>query len=210
MSTRAAAAPDRRWDYGIVLGLVTPERMASYLGASQGDVERAFARYEWNIEASAGVMGLSSVVEVVVRNAIDRELTTWARRAHGPHAEWFDHAPLDLKGRRDGKVVAELSFGFWRYLLESRYHTALWVPALHRAFPDGARDLRQRRAHVAHQMQQLQFVRNRAAHHEPIHCRDLGKDLLAAETLLQHVSADAVAWMTAVCPVREIIGRRPR
>lgn len=101
MSTRAAAAPDRRWDYGIVLGLVTPERMASYLGASQGDVERAFARYEWNIEASAGVMGLSSVVEVVVRNAIDRELTTWARRAHGPHAEWFDHAPLDLKGRRD-------------------------------------------------------------------------------------------------------------
>src|SRR5690606_22992017 len=72
VSTRAAAAPDRRWDYGIVLGLVTPERMASYLGASQGDVERAFARYEWNIEASAGVMGLSSVVEVVVRNAIDR------------------------------------------------------------------------------------------------------------------------------------------
>lgn len=34
-----------------------------------------------------------------------------------------------------GKVIAELSLGFWRYLVESRYFTALWVPATHAAFP---------------------------------------------------------------------------
>lgn len=58
--------------------------------------------------------------------------------------------PLDQRGRRDvveargravrlqpsevhGKVVAELSLGFWRYLAASRYLTSLWVPALHNA-----------------------------------------------------------------------------
>ncbi|HXL93420.1 MAG TPA: hypothetical protein VN969_31200 [Streptosporangiaceae bacterium] len=38
-----------------------------------------------------------------------------------------------------GKVVAELHFGFWRYLLASKYYTALWVPALSAAFPAGRR-----------------------------------------------------------------------
>ena len=32
-------------------------------------------------------------------------------------------------------MIAELSLGFWRYLVESRYFTALWVPATHAAFP---------------------------------------------------------------------------
>jgi hypothetical protein len=217
----------RAWDYGVVMTLVTQERMGSYLSVVRGDVELAFARYEWNIEASASVISLSSVVEVVVRNAIDRELVAWAERVHGTGASWFDHAPLDPKGRRDlenarsratrrgrdrevhGKVIAELSLGFWRYLVESRYHTSLWVPAIHRAFPDGSRDLRRRRGQVALQMQQLQFVRNRAAHHEPIHCRDLDKDMKAAESVMLWVSPDAAAWMAAVCSLREVIARKP-
>lgn len=210
------------------MDLVTRERMGSYLSAVHGDLELAFARYEWNIEASASVIGLSSVVEVVVRNAIDRELTAWAERVHGVGASWFDQAPLDPKGRRDlenarsratqhgrnreihGKVIAELSLGFWRYLVESRYHTSLWVPAVHRAFSDGPKDLRLRRGQVALQMQQLQFVRNRAAHHEPIHRRDLNKDMTAAEGLMRWVSPDAAAWMAAVCSLREVIARKPR
>ncbi len=47
---------------------------------------------------------------------------------------------------RHDRLVAELSFGFWRYLLSSRYHASLWVPDLHRAFPRGPAELRSRRA----------------------------------------------------------------
>ncbi|PZE69345.1 hypothetical protein DEJ27_08700 [Curtobacterium sp. MCPF17_018] len=46
-----------------------------------------------------------------------------------------------------GRVVAELSFGFWRYLFESRYLTASWTPALHRAFPHGPADALTRQDH---------------------------------------------------------------
>lgn len=35
----------------------------------------------------------------------------------------------------DGKVAAELSFGFWRYLSSSAHEKTLWVPMLHHAFP---------------------------------------------------------------------------
>lgn len=69
--------------------------------------------------------------------------------------DWFDVVPLDTRGKRDlrrarerashngraseihGKVIAELTVGFWRCLVESRYLTSLWVPSTHRSFPGG-------------------------------------------------------------------------
>lgn len=38
-----------------------------------------------------------------------------------------------------GKVVAQLNFGFWRYLSSSAHEKTLWVPLLHHAFPVGTR-----------------------------------------------------------------------
>lgn len=40
-------------------------------------------------------------------------------------------------------------------------------------------------------MKQLPFVRNRAAHHEPLHQRDLYQDLDAALDLTRWISPDA-------------------
>jgi hypothetical protein len=145
-----------------VAALITPQRLTSYLAATSGDLGRALVLYEWDTHASAALMQTTALVEVIVRNALDRELSAWAaRRGARP---WFDTAPLDQRGRqvlteaRDratskgrrpeahGKVVAELSLGFWRILTASKYHANLWVPDLHRAFPNADPDLRQRRA----------------------------------------------------------------
>lgn len=40
-------------------------------------------------------------------------------------------------GAPHGKVVAELSFGFWRYLSSAAREKTLWVPHLHKAFTPG-------------------------------------------------------------------------
>lgn len=69
-----------------------------------------------------------------------------------------------------GKVIAELSFGFWRYLSVKRHDQRLWIPYLHRAFRPGVA----RRA-VDEPIKRLHRLRNRVAHHEPL----LGIDLLA-------------------------------
>lgn len=225
MST--ASGPLDPDSYSEILPLVTAERLGSYLGASGGDTVDAFALYEWNMRAAASIMELTSMVEVLARNALDRELRDWARRRHAG-ASWLDVAPVDQQGSADiqkardratqrgrraevhGRVIAELSLGFWRYLVESRYLTALWIPATHRAFHDGDPDLRTRQKQVAFRMQQLNFVRNRAAHHEPIHSRDLGRDLQFALDLAAWISPAAGSWVNATTSLPRIILSKPQ
>lgn len=209
-----------------ITALLTAQRLGSYRQCTK-TLSSAVELYEWNLRAAASVLVLTGLVEVVTRNAIDRELSAWAsRRARS--SDWFDLVSLDRQGTADlakararatrngrraevhGRVVAELTFGFWRYLVESRYHTALWVPGLHRAFPHGPRDLRVRRAEVAQRLQQLHFVRNRAAHHEPIHARDLGRDHELAIELLRWVSPEAGAWALRVSDLPAVLAARPR
>lgn len=224
MST--ASGPFEADMYSQLLPLVTAERLGSYLRASGGDVSDAFALYEWNMRAAASLMELTSMVEVLARNALDRELRDWAHRRRAG-ASWLDVTPLDRQGAADvqkardratrrgrrpevhGRVIAELPLGFWRYLVESRYLTALWIPATHRAFPAGDPDLRSRQKDVAFRMQQLNFIRNRAAHHEPIHARDLSRDLQFALDLAAWISPTAKSWVNTTSSLPSIISSKP-
>ncbi len=139
-----------------VIALLTDARLTSYVRSTRTR-SGAMRLYEWNLRAASAVMELTGAVEVIARNALDRELTSWADRRNA--GDWLDEAPLDPRGRQDvvkaaeraarggsrdrhDRLVAELSFGFWRYLLSSRYHASLWVPDLHRAFPRGPAELR--------------------------------------------------------------------
>lgn len=62
-----------------------------------------------------------------------------------------------------GKVLAEITFGFWRYLSARRHHDRLWIPHLHKAFPGGTS-----RPAVDRPIGRLHDLRNRVAHHEPL------------------------------------------
>ncbi len=213
-----------RWDDQVVVRLLTRARLRSYLAATSGDLTAALRWYEWNARASAAVMATSGMVEVIVRNALDEQLSVWA--AARRHASWLDAAPLDARGSADvakardratnrgrtsevhGKVVAELSFGFWRYTVAQRYHAALWVPALHRAFPHGPTDLRERRRRVERHLVDFLLVRNRSAHHEPVHRRDLLADLAAVIELAGWVHPDAGRWVAATSFLPEVVATR--
>ncbi|WP_211340904.1 hypothetical protein [Xylanimonas allomyrinae] len=109
-----------------------------------------------------------------------------------------------------GKVVAELTLGFWRYLAAQRYLTTLWVPALAAAFPHGPADLGVRRREVDRRLASLHLVRNRAAHHEPIHRRDLSSDWKVAVELAAWVHPDAGAWVAARSTLNAVMASRPR
>lgn len=69
-----------------------------------------------------------------------------------------------------GKVIANLSFGFWRYLSSKGHEKSLWVPYLHSAFLP-----KTNRSNVDARVGRLHDLRNRVAHHEPL----LSTDLLA-------------------------------
>jgi hypothetical protein len=66
-----------------------------------------------------------------------------------------------------------------------------------------------RRQQVAHLMRKMQFVRNRVAHGEPIHRRDLLVDLDAALSLASWISPDVADWIQARQTVHAVVAARP-
>jgi len=61
-----------------------------------------------------------------------------------------------------GKIVAEVTFGFWSYLTSAGHEKNIWTPYLHKAFGQGTI-----RETIHHVLQDLLNLRNRIAHHEP-------------------------------------------
>jgi hypothetical protein len=58
------------WETRAIVGLLTSERLSSYLRASHGDSEQALRLYEWNMAAAAAVLHTTGMIEVVVRSDV--------------------------------------------------------------------------------------------------------------------------------------------
>lgn len=212
------------WDGAHMVRLLSERRMETYIAAADGDLDNAFELYSWNIELAAALQGATAMVEVVARNSIDRTLTAWmGGKGRG---DWFDLEILDERAkadiatarsrvRRNGaavdhdRVVAELSFGFWRFLTTRRYHASLWVPTLHKAFPRGDSDLRVRQREVARLLGNMTFIRNRAAHLEPIFRRDIERDVGEARALMGWIDSQALAWFDVTLKLDEVLAAKP-
>ena len=124
---------------GVQLNIVeqrlSAERLGPYRAAVGGDLAEALALYRWNILLSGAFYELLQDTEVVLRNAIHAQLTGH----NGGNGFWFQRPGWFTSGtnteitqarqrvRRSGQVetpghiVAELNFGFWRFLLTRQY-----------------------------------------------------------------------------------------
>jgi hypothetical protein len=102
-----------------------------------------------------------------------------------------------------GRVVAELNLGFWRYLAAQQYDRTLWRPALWRAFPGTGR-----RA-VYGALADLHSLRNRLAHHEPVHNRPLADLYATALQLAGWVCPHTRNWIAANSRVVEVLANKP-
>jgi hypothetical protein len=204
---------------------LSPDRFTPYEQAVNGDLAAAFTLYEWNMSVSAALFETLGPVEVVLRNAIHDRLLAWHARRGLPD-QWYDHAGLDAQGQRDvarakdratrggrdpeipGKVIAELTLGFWRYLLARRYQATLW-PAIVTAFSSHHDGSKLSRVAVHDDVQRLQVLRNRIAHHEPVYRRDLQQDFAGMLALASWISPDVVTWVRGLSRVLTILGERP-
>lgn len=203
------------FDLQRIAAKITPARLGPYLGAASGDLEAAIRLYDWNIAVGAALHEDLARFEIVIRNALDEQLVRYGSQ-QGWQQPWYlqpglfpgkrtKRARADISKAREratrnwqqpevhGKVVAELSFGFWRFLCHNTYLTSMWVPALSAAFPlhPSPSDPFRVRKDVASLVQGLNFLRNRIAHHEPIHRRNLTAD---HESLLR-----VTGWICGHC-----------
>lgn len=200
------------------------ERLTPYRRAVGGDLERAVALYVWNAEVAASFFEVLGHLEVLLRNALHDELTTW-HSANGRPEHWYDDpgGVLDDKRRADivtararlmrdrkqetpGKVVAELTFGFWRFLLDRRYQNTLWAQALRHAFPHV---VPQRRQAVYEPVEHLARLRNRIAHHEPIHHLPLAQHHDELLRVGGYMDPALQAWLAGISRVPTMLAERP-
>ncbi|MCP3425618.1 hypothetical protein NBM05_06220 [Rothia sp. AR01] len=171
-------------------------RLASYVKAAEGNRQDAIRLYQWNTELSGAVYQALHVVEVVLRNAMDTRLRRWnaeqinAQTGEHRDGDWLlDPAPLlrrlvrekELaagRGRAErairghgrpvshADVLAQLSFGTWRFLLPDRDpgRKRLWNDALEGAFPHRKANPRD----IVKAVDGVYKLRNRVAHLEPL------------------------------------------
>ena len=216
--------------YELLRSCLSSERLTSYEAAASGDVATAFALYEWNSRVSAALFEVIGHTEVVVRNAMAGQFERMGATRGWPEP-WY-RAGSQVFRREDiqdiekaiaratnrarrhevpGKVIAELNFGFWRFLTSRRHHTSLWVPGLHAAFVNlpGAGASQQSRETVFRRMEDINLLRNRIAHHEPIHQRDLAQDEERIFDIVGWVRPEAEAWLRQQSRVSIVNGSRP-
>lgn len=208
----------------VLVERISRARLSSFLRETGGDVTTAIRLYEWNAHLSASVFELLGHVEVVIRNAMHQELAHWNSEKFG-NSNWFDnhHGLLMPKAMSDiavanerlkrrnrertgDRIVSELNFGFWRFLLTKQYKTTLWPTALKNAFPNlesgGMESLGARLA-------SLHGLRNRIAHHEPIHQRKLDKDISDCGLVIRSVCEQTEIWALMRSKAQEILEIRP-
>lgn len=167
--------------------LLSLERLTRYTVLSAGDRRAALKHYEHNTRLSEALYTPLQGLEVCLRNSMSLELAAllganWYDNGHGvfqyPITEMIDRAKRSLiqdgKTINMGRMIAELSFGFWVSVLGPRYDTPLWVGGMRKAFPHRPKGVE--RADVQKALNAIRRLRNRVAHHEPIVHRKLADD----------------------------------
>lgn len=173
--------------------LLTPARLSPYLSEVEQDLDDAIDLYLWNRDLSLALFADMALVEVAFRNAIDASLRATFQAPH-----WYWDGSLGGFSRRlesktinklkrvnrsidknspinklnPGKVVSELTLGFWVELLERPYEKELWLPSWApkgTGIAHGMEGLTRLQRHPVYKLASLmQQTRNRVAHHEPV------------------------------------------
>lgn len=207
---------------------LSPERIRTYVNETDGNRELALRLYTWNTAISAAFYGPLQGLEVALRNAMHRELTTkYGEDWYDNPACGFDAGTLTRTEKAKSSlargryaidpphVVAELPFGFWVSLLgrggwaaqpdtgRKNYEMTLWRPALYKAFPHSRRN----RADTHRPLDYLRTFRNRIAHHEPIFNRHLEQDYRSILEVAGWMCPKTADWIEHHSRVNELLAR---
>lgn len=196
--------------------LISEPRLAPYVHASSHLRAQPMDLYVWNSQIAAAFFESLHYVEVGLRNAIDRELQAAFAEGDNP---WFSMPILtresvkrvkDAQRRaggaspRRGKVIAELSLGFWWSLFSADYSRTLWQPALQHAFEGKVR-----RQRLHQELDNLRLLRNRIAHHEPIFGRDLDRDWYRLIDMGARIATALAEQVEQTSRVPQVLATRP-
>ena len=169
--------------------ILSAKRMQRYYDAANGDTRKAMALYRYNLRLSQEMFTIVSCFEVALRNAIDGLLVTtlgenWLKDSVQINGIFTNGRMnetrkiiekacnrLDRQGiYSHSKLIAEMEFGVWKYMYSSLQYRATGQCLL-RAFPNKPRSsaaIQYNNTYIFNELDKVNSLRNRIAHHEPI------------------------------------------
>lgn len=194
---------------------LSEERFSTYQRAAGHDDARALALYEWNTQANSALMHDFAHLEIGIRNLYSRGLNL---SLHSGETHWLESAPLlrlypvrmdsrgkdaNARSRHDvesarkrtpsgnvpGAIMAELTFGFWAMMTASRLQHSVW-PHLCQVLPPKT-DRHQLHAILT----ELNKLRNRAAHHEPVKPSVLNSATRTMASVAKYISPELATYL---------------
>lgn len=166
--------------------LVSRPRLDKYRPAGRDDLQTVVA-YLWNVSLSEALLQGLAAFEIALRNSIHNAFTAkagtdqwfWAILKKNDlkvvNDKWLRLAEILGTPPTSGKVIADLTFGFWPYLFEHRYNE-FWrndgEAMLRAVFPHAPINVpphqKADRAVILRRLNLFIDLRNRVMHHEPI------------------------------------------
>jgi hypothetical protein len=185
-------------------------RMKKYFSRN-ADTRKAITHYQCNIELSESFYPCISILEVMLRNSISRELTILFKRedwyvqfASTPGLtglnKYIMQANKQIADRKEyispSKIIAELTLGFWVTLFNVEYERVLWKD-LRRVFPYMPKKEKQRKK-IAPPLNRFRTIRNRIFHHEPVSWNLEKLKQIHAEmlTIMLWMNKEILPWFT--------------
>lgn len=215
--------------------IMSPQRMNRYKRACAGKTRKALTLYRYNLRLSQEMFTIISCFEVALRNKINEHYrqtldNEWLKK-EAAHGGCFDsrqcyltkqniHEVLNQLGRQytHHKLVAEFGFGFWRYLFAKHQYRAAGRTLL-QIFPNkptSSASAQYNNKYVFNELFQINDIRNRIAHHEPI-CFRLGQAIIDTDyvmdryqriqNLFHWMDIDAQALLFGLDHIRNIEGK---
>lgn len=203
-------------------------RMATYetaAGTAAADDLSALRLYAWNAEVSGALLTPLHICEVVMRNAVSDALEAvyghrwpWSPTFERslPNTKIGYNPKKDLFAARNsapttGKVIPELKFVFWQKMFTGRYDGRLWDVHLRRVLPhlDPVQPVPTLRHAIYTDLEQIRFLRNRIAHHEPIFNRMLADDFARIIGLVAMRCPITAQWLKENEKATAVIAGRP-
>lgn len=204
--------------------IISSERLKPYLRHHSNNFEKAIEHYKANIEISEAFYPLISILEVGLRNKINYQLI---RRFKDEN--WFENSNFikivssyqidsisearktilkEKKSITPGKVVAELPFGFWTSLFDTKFEMTLWK-YLRLAFPNCPKSIRKRKT-MSSKFNGIRKLRNRIFHHEPITwnlhvINNYRKEMIEG---IDWLDKELVEWCNDLIHIEKIIEKR--
>ena len=193
---------------------ISSDRFRSYYPVGSQSEYEVLGNYAWNISLCESLYPALNGIEIALCNSIHCVAT-----ARFGTELWFDGQLKALEDDRlkklrhklyrsgieapvAGDYVAGLNLGFWVDLFKGRYEQVLWPWLLSEVFPNATKK-QTSRERVFKRLFEIQKLRNRVFHHEPIwHLTDLEQ---------QHgLILETIGWISpAVLAMTRMLDRFP-